>query len=98
MMVGPIGRKLSVDQDLHRSAATRTGWSASAAAKGEGATVWNRRNLFIHDGFGEGRFTTQLSRSRRVLRAAGMGQQHAAGLQLHEGSIAPISGHSLCAA
>ena len=60
MMVGPIGRKLSVDQDLHRSAATRTGWSASAAAKGEGATVWNRRNLFIHDGFGEGRFTTQL--------------------------------------
>jgi hypothetical protein len=27
------GRKLGIDEDLHRSAATRTGWSASAAAK-----------------------------------------------------------------
>ena len=32
-------RKLCVDQDLHRSAATRIGWSASAAAKARQARI-----------------------------------------------------------
>jgi hypothetical protein len=40
-------------------------------------------------GFGEGRPSIQLSRSRRVLRTAGMGQQYALRDATCDGSIAP---------
>ena len=48
---------------------------------GEAGKVWNRRDLAVRHGIGEGRQSTQLSRSRRVLRAAGMGIKSGSGRQ-----------------